>query len=43
MEAHAKFEGEFNADKTELTIEKFPVYDRKTEKVTVKKVVLKQR
>ena len=38
---HAKFEGTLNADKTELTIEKFPVLDKdgtcKVEKAVFKK------
>lgn len=43
MEKYAKFEGGFNADKTALTIEKFPAYDREKEKVDVKKAVFKKQ
>ena len=42
LEPHAKFDGTFNTDKTELTIEKFPVIkDNLT--VEVKEVVLKKK
>ena len=41
FEPYAKFEGMLNADKTELTIEKFPVFDKdgtcKVEKTVFKK------
>ena len=39
---YAKFEGTLNADKTELTIEKFPVLD-KDGTCKVKKVIFKKR
>ena len=39
LKPHAKFSGTFNADKTELTIEKLPIYDWETKKVTEKKAV----
>ncbi|UTC48664.1 hypothetical protein [Treponema vincentii] len=42
LEPYAKFDGTFNTDKTELTIEKFPVIkDNLT--VEVKEVVLKKK
>ena len=42
FENHAKFAGEFNSEKIELTIETFPHYDQGTEKVTVQKVIFKK-
>ena len=42
MEPYAKFEGIFNSEKTKLTIEKFPEYDRQNEKVTVKEVTFEK-
>lgn len=43
MEMYAKFEGIFNSEKTQLTIEKFPEYDWQNEKVTVKEVTFEKK
>ena len=42
FELNTKFTGTFNEEKTELTIEQFPIYDRATGKVIVKKVAFKK-
>ena len=43
MEPYAKFEGIFNSEKTKLTIKKFPEYEWKNEKVTVKEVTFEKK
>ncbi len=43
MEPYAKFDGIFDSEKTKLTIEKFPNYDRGTEEVIAKKIVVEKK
>ncbi|MGF7109812.1 hypothetical protein [Treponema pedis] len=43
MKANAKFDGIFNSEKTELTIEKFPEYDWQTGTVKVSQIIFKKK